>query len=51
MQVLNHTPTQPSEFRNFLLRVGQPGRDLTQQQVRIIDGRDPPQLVRHAHTS
>lgn len=51
MEVLNDTTAEPGEFGHLLLRVGQPCRDLTQKQVRIIDRHDPLQLVRHDHTS
>ncbi|BFO13933.1 hypothetical protein SHKM778_03210 [Streptomyces sp. KM77-8] len=51
MQVLHHTPTEAGQLCHLLLRAGQPGRDLTQEQVRIINRHDPLQLVRHDHTS
>lgn len=51
VKILNHAPTEPGELGHLLLRVGQPGRHLAQEQVRIIDRRDPLQLVRHEHTS
>lgn len=51
VKVLNHTTAKPGKFGHLLLRVGQPRRDLTQEQVRIIDRHDPLQLVRHNHTS
>ena len=51
VQVLHHPSTEASQFGHLLLCVGQPGRDLAQEQVRIINRHDPLQLVRHDLTS
>jgi hypothetical protein len=51
VEVLNHSATKPGEFSHLLLSVGQPGRDLAEEQVRVLDSHDALQLVRHDFTS
>ncbi len=51
VEVLNHAATKPGEFGHLLLGISQTGRDLPQEQVRVIDSHDALQLVRHGFTS